>query len=81
MAALTGAAFLLVFLRAWQQQNVIHGRYGSAFFTSYALAIADVVVILGAVREGLDVILFIGTGGAFGVVSAMWLHKRVRKCS
>jgi len=75
---LSAATFALVFLRAWQQQNVIHGHYGWAIVTSYALSLADVVVVVGMVHGGLAVVPWIGTGAALGVVTAMGLHKRMR---
>lgn len=78
MIYLALATFLLVFLRAWQQQNVIHGYYGWAFVTSYGMSLADVLVILGAVDYGLAAVPWMGTGGAVGVVGAMLLHKRIR---
>ena len=79
MIALALATFLLIFLRAWQQQNVQHIYYWWAAITSYGLAAADVMVVLGVVNYGYDAIPYIGTGGAIGVVSSMWLHKRIRK--
>lgn len=77
--ALTGATFMLVFLRAWQQQNVIHGYYAWAAATSYGIALADVLVVIGVVQNGLSAVVWVGTGGALGVVSAMRLHKRMRR--
>ena len=79
MLTLTAATAVLVFLRAWQQQNVIHGYYGWAAVTSYGIALADVLVVIGVVRHGLPAVLWVGTGGAVGVVSAMKLHKRMRR--
>jgi len=67
-----------VFLRAWQQQNVIHQYYIWAAATSYALAAADVAVVIGVVKYGALSIPYIGTGGAAGVVAAMLLHKKLR---
>ena len=79
MITLSAATFLLVFLRAWQQQNVIHGWYFWAVITSYGLALADVLVVIGVVKYGLSAIPFVGTGGALGVVCAMKLHRKIRK--
>jgi len=80
MFELTIATFALVFLRAWQQQNVIHGWYAWAAVTSYGIAIADVSVVIGVVNNGLNAALWVGTGGALGVTTAMMLHKRMRRC-
>ena len=78
LLALSIATSALVFLRAWQQQNVFHQYYWWAAVTSYGIAIADVTVVIGVVSYGMVAIPFIGTGGAIGVVCAMALHKRIR---
>lgn len=72
------ATCMLVFLRAWQQQNVIHKYYYWAAATSYGIALADVMVIVGVAEYGLPAVPYVGTGGAIGVVSAMLLHKKIR---
>ena len=79
MTTLMFATFLLVFLKAWQQQNVIHGYYKWAALTSYGLAIAEVLVVVGIVEYGLIAVAYIGTGGAIGVTLSMWLHRQVSK--
>jgi vacuolar-type H+-ATPase subunit I/STV1 len=70
------ASFAIVFLRAIQQQNVIHGRYKSAAITSYMIAIAEVGVVLIVVNTGWPAVPWIGTGGALGVTFAMYAHRR-----
>ena len=70
------ATFALVFLRGLQQQNVIGGHIKSAAITSYLIAAADVYVVLGIVSAGLDAVLWIGTGGALGVTTAMIAHRK-----
>jgi hypothetical protein len=77
MAYAAIASMALVFLRAWQQQNVTGGHYISAIFTSYGIAAADVVVVLSVVKYGMVAIPYIGTGGAVGVTAAMILHRRI----
>lgn len=76
LIALTATA-CLVFLRAFQQQNVIHGHYTAAALTSYLMAAADVGVVLSVVQYGWDAIPWIGTGGAIGVTAAMYSHRRL----
>ena len=71
------ATFGLVFLRAIQQQNVIHGHYIWAAITPYAIACAEVVSVILIVDTGFAAIPWVGTGGAAGVVSAMFFHKSV----
>jgi len=70
--------FAMVFLRAIQQQNVIHGHYYAAMLTSYAMAAAEVGIVTGIIAQGWPAVPWVGTGGAVGVVCAMWLHRRVR---
>ena len=75
-AATLLATFALVFLRAIQQQNVIHGQYVAAAITPYVMAVAEVASVLFVVQVGWSSIPFVGTGGALGVVSAMYLHRK-----
>ena len=67
----------LVFLRAMQQQNVIHGHYWAAAATSYLMAAAEVAVVLSVVANGWAAVPWIGTGGAVGVTAAMFVHRRI----
>ena len=73
------ATFCIVFLRATQTNNVIFQRYALAAITSYALAICEVAILLIVVDRGWSAVPWIGTGGALGVTSAMWLHRRMMK--
>lgn len=72
------AAFTLVFLRAFQQQNVSHRWFGWATLTSYGIAIAEVGLVLAVVDTGWPAVPWIGTGGALGVVTAMEAHRQLR---
>lgn len=73
------ASFCLIALRAIQQQNVIHRYYWWAAGTSYAIAVADIALILYVVKTGWDSVVWIGTGGALGVTFAMYFHQRYIK--
>ena len=66
----------LVALRAIQQQNVIHGNYKLAVITSYAMAIGEVALVLNIVNYGWSSVPWVGTGGAIGVVLAMYGHRK-----
>ena len=70
------ACFCVVALRAFQQQNVIHRCYKLAVVTSYMLAFADIAIVLSVVSYGWAAALWIGTGGALGVVFAMYVHAK-----
>lgn len=68
-------SFIFVFLKGFQHQNVIGGKYMAAFGTSYVMAIAEVAVISFVVQAGWWSIIPIGTGAAFGIVASMWLYR------
>jgi len=70
------SAFILVALRAFQSQNVVHGYYWWAAVTSYALAFGEIALILYVVQQGWSSAIFVGTGGALGVTFAMFVHRR-----
>ena len=70
------ATFMLVFLRAIQQQNVLHGQYALAAITPYAIACAEVASVLLVVQTGWSAIPWVGTGGALGVTCAMYVHRK-----
>ena len=70
------ATFALIFLRAIQQQNVIHGHYILASLTPYAIACAEVAMILWVVKSGWSSVPWVGTGGALGVTLGMYVHRR-----
>jgi hypothetical protein len=71
------ATFIVVFGRAIQQMNVIGGHYIPAAITPYFIAIGEVLVILLVVDTGWTAIPLVGTGGAMGAVSAMWVHRKI----
>lgn len=71
------ATCALVFFRALQQLNVTGLHYTAAAITSYAIACAEIAVILMAIEYGWSAIPWMGTGGAIGVVAAMNFHPRI----
>jgi len=73
------SSFILVLTKAWQQKNVIHNLYISAFFTSFVIAVGEIGVIVSGVKYGWEAIPYIGLGGGFGVVIAMYAHNKVFK--
>lgn len=77
---LMASTAFLVFLRAFQTQNVIHRHYYWSILTSYTMAFAEVAVVLGVVNAGWGSVLWIGTGGAIGVSLSMFTHKRIVQC-
>ena len=71
--------FVSVFFRGFQHQNVIGGKYKSAFFTSYVLAIGEVVTVILITRNGFESVIPVGTGAALGITFSMWFYRRIHK--
>ena len=70
------ATAAMVFLLAFQQQNVTGGHYWLAIVTSCAIAAAQFAVIKIAASSAWVDIAWMAAGGAVGVTSAMWAHRR-----
>ena len=71
------ATFVTVFGRAIQQQNVIGGHYIAAAMTPYLIAAGEIGIIVGVASAGWSALPAVGTGGALGAVTAMYVHKRL----
>jgi hypothetical protein len=72
------ATALLVFGRAIQQQNVIHGNYLAAAITPSVIAAGEISVVGAIVVSGWSAWPWISVGGAIGAVGAMWIHRKIR---
>lgn len=72
------ATALLVFGRAIQQQNVIHGHYLAAAVTPFVIAAGEIAVIGAIITNGWESWPWIGAGGGCGAVVAMWAHRKAR---
>lgn len=79
MLLLLISTMFLVFLRAFQTQNVIHKHYISAIGTSYLMALGEVAIVLYVVEVGWPAVPWIGTGGAIGVTLSMYVHNKCFK--
>lgn len=77
--ALFSTTFVYVFLRAFQQKNVMHTKYLWMVPTSYGMGFCDVYIIT-TISHGDHVLwlaaLSMGTGGSLGSVIATYLHNR-----
>lgn len=71
------ASFVGVFLKGFQHKNVIGNHVRSVFFTSYLMAIFDVLSVSLIIVGGWPIALTSGTGAAFGMVAAIKLHDRL----
>lgn len=78
------AYFIFVFFKAFQQRNVAFMHYRWILPISYLMATTEVFIISLVAHEAVKGItwsllwfaLTIGTGGGFGALAAMYLHKR-----
>jgi glycopeptide antibiotics resistance protein len=68
------SSFLTVFLLVFQQQNVVHRRFGWASTTSVAITVSQFVLIKAVAGSGLADVVFMASGGVLGVLSSMFFH-------
>ena len=70
------STFVLVFALGLQSLNVNGGHYRAAFFTSFAIGGANMILLkLGPDASALEIAAFLG-GGPFGIIISMWFHQR-----
>lgn len=66
-----------VFIQAFQSRNINTGQYGLAAATSFGLGFLQVRVLSTVVSPEatfFDILTYC-SGGAVGVVAAMWVHR------
>lgn len=73
-------SFIAIFLKVWQQQNVINNKIFNAAITSYLIAGTEIATVSMIVKGGWETFIPIGTGGALGVVLSLITHKRIMRC-
>ena len=69
-------SFIAIFLRGFQQMNVIHSKYTMIAITSYLLALTDVAVDSIIVEHGWNTVLAQGSGAALGMLTSVYIHNR-----
>ncbi len=75
--AAAGASFCYVFLKAFQQRNVMGLNWWWILPTSYGMAATEAIVIVKGAHNGFGwIVVALGTGGGLGALCAMWLHHR-----
>ena len=71
------ASFIFIFIKAFQQLNVVGGHYYWVLPTSLAMAGAEATVIIKvAAIASIWVAVPMGFGGGAGAMLAMYLHKK-----
>lgn len=62
-----------------QQQNVTHGKHLYAAVTNFAIAFTQFTVYRAAANGEWYEWVYMGAGGAIGIVSSMVIHKYFRE--
>ena len=78
---LVPVSFLGVFLKAFQQKNVMQNKYLAVPLVTYGLAFTDVFIIGAVAYTGITwaSVNGIAIGGATGCIAAMLLHNKIFK--
>lgn len=80
-------SFMNIFLRAFQQQNVIHKRIGLIIPCSLILAVGEMLTAAlfvtnyldGSVQHIVVMIICVGLGGGTGCIASLYLHSFITK--
>ena len=74
------ASYLFIMLKALQQLHVQHAEYWKLLPTSLAMTLCEVFVVANVAKQGFGwLVLPIGVGSGLGAMTAVWLHKRMRR--
>lgn len=76
VAMLFASTFITVFALGFQSLNVNQGRYAAAFLTSFVIGGASLVLYRYLPDPTITQVLAYLLGGATGIVSSMYVHKR-----
>jgi hypothetical protein len=63
----------------FQQQNVVHGHYWAAFFTSFVIGGSQIVLWRLVPDASAMQIAATLAGGPFGIVASMVVHRRLMR--
>jgi hypothetical protein len=71
-----GSTFILVFALGFQSLNVNNGHYKAAFFTSFAIALSNLILLKTVPQANwLEIAAYL-TSGPFAMVTSMWAHRK-----
>ena len=76
--AFFAANFAFIFLKAFQQRNVMGAHYVLIAMTSMFMAAVEVYVVwkIASVGPTVGAVLTLGAAGGSGACLATWLHKQ-----
>lgn len=69
-------AFVTVFTRGLQTQNVVGGQYLAAFLNSWIMSALQIGGTLFIVERGWSMLLPLALGASIGVVCSMYYYRR-----
>jgi hypothetical protein len=74
------ASFVFIFLKAFQQLNVVHRQYLLVIPTSMLMSVCEIGVVALVIKQGWGwIVLFTGLGGGVGCVLAMFIHSFTKR--
>lgn len=77
--ALFFSTYILVLCLGAQSLYVNHGRYSAAFINSFAIGTSNLILFkLAPNASGWEIAGYLA-GGPFGIVTAMWLLRRLHQ--
>lgn len=72
------STFTLVFALGFQSLNVNNGHYKAAFFTSFAIGVANLVLFKTVPQaDALEIASYL-LAGPFAITASMWAHDKWR---
>jgi len=73
-------SFAFIFLKAWQQLNVVYHQIWWIIPTSFCLSVCEVYLIVQAAANGVSwIVLPLGFGSGLGCLASMILHRWLRE--
>lgn len=73
-----GVSFVYIFIKAFQQLNVVHRNYAWIPVASVMMGFCEAYIVVAQVQNGLHwpVILSLGLGAGSGACVATFIHHR-----
>lgn len=69
-------SFVYIYLKAWQQINVMQKRYKAVPLVAMLMALCEVTTVGLIVHTSFWLFIPIGIGGALGCLLSMWRNHR-----
>lgn len=67
-------SFVYIFLKAWQQINVVYKKYKAVPLVSMLMALCEVTIVTLVVKSNIWLFIPIGVGGAIGCMLSMHIN-------